>query len=306
MLPRGRVPFHYYPDRYAVWLLQHVVGREARICDLKASRFRPLLDRPIIKQAIARKGNGRLTARDLAALSRHDFQTYHMTLGQWGTERSRRHEWSDFQTTRPGWNLVLQMNFSAAHNQPFRELIDDHSARPFEHSNHPVARGRNLTLAWARLDIDMTSREALIEEVQTDWLRLAAARLKYFKEHSGTCHDPEDADRRDRLDRARAYVERVLRPHEALWDRAILTATMAFLRESLQIRTIYMHEAECGAKVKNISGRKPPRSLYTKLPRSFCFEPWQGSPRFLEDNPSAVYQILKRRGDLRFWRHRFD
>ncbi|MEO1293996.1 MAG: hypothetical protein AAFV62_14430, partial [Pseudomonadota bacterium] len=155
------------------------------------------------------------------------------------------------------------------------------------------------------LDVDLASNEALIEEVQTDWLRLAAARLKYFAENTPEGEQPEDIARRKRLDRARAYVNEVLKPHEKLWDKAMLTATLSFLKDELGLKTVYIHDADCGAKIKNISGRLPPRSLYTKLPKSFCFEPTQDGPQFLADNQSAIYQIMKRKKTLRFWRHEF-
>lgn len=40
----------------------------------------------------------------------------------------------------------------------------------FNYCGHPVSRQRN-TLAWARLDLDLNSATALIEEIQSDWIR---------------------------------------------------------------------------------------------------------------------------------------
>ena len=37
---------------------------------------------------------------------------------------------------------------------------------PFEWTSHPVHEGRHRTLAWARIDLDWESGEALIEEIQ--------------------------------------------------------------------------------------------------------------------------------------------
>jgi hypothetical protein len=42
----------------------------------------------------------------------------------------------------------------------------------FEWSAHPIRRSPS-TLAWSRVDIDFENGEALIEEIQTDWVRLA-------------------------------------------------------------------------------------------------------------------------------------
>ncbi|MEM7503978.1 MAG: hypothetical protein AAF417_18190 [Pseudomonadota bacterium] len=134
------------------------------------------------------------------------------------------------------------------------------------------------TLAWARLDIDLERGEALIEEIQTDWIRKAlfarrrALRARNMFRVFGV---PMQKHRVIR------YVDSTLRRHEETWDEAMLSATIWFLRRELGIKTIYYHTYESGARIKNISFRLPPRSIYSKLPKRFCFRATDQRPGFL-------------------------
>jgi hypothetical protein len=90
-----------------------------------------------------------------------------------------------FSTSRRGFNLVLQLNFSSRHDEPYRKLVDPDDYRPFELGGHPVAKGALHTLAWSRLDIDLNTGEALIEEIQTDWIREALWERRYAARERG-------------------------------------------------------------------------------------------------------------------------
>ena len=61
----------------------------------------------------------------------------------------------------------------------------------------------------------------------------------------------------------------------------MLAATIWFLREEIGISRIYYHTHEYGAQLKRIRWGLPPRSLYTSLPRRFCFERTEEAPEFL-------------------------
>ena len=74
-----------------------------------------------------------------------------------------------------------------------------------------------------------------------------------------------------------------------------------------------MHRPETGAALKGIEGILPPRSLYTDLPRSFCFAPVAELPEFLRPrfwrrSPRAARERLRpviaaaRTGKPVFWR----
>ena len=56
-------------------------------------------------------------------------------------------------------------------NPDVLEAFDD----PF----HPVASGGELTLAWSRIDLDLDRGEALVEEIQSDWVRDAQSQSRW-------------------------------------------------------------------------------------------------------------------------------
>jgi hypothetical protein len=86
-----------------------------------------------------------------------------------------------------------------------------------------------------------------------------------------------------REDRALRYLDEVLAPYAQVWDQAMLSATLRFLREELGIRRIWYHGWESGNALKGIEpDSAPPRSLYTRLPRQFCFSETSTFPRMLQ------------------------
>ena len=63
----------------------------------------------------------------------------------------------------------------------------------------------------------------------------------------------------------------------------MLSATLFFIVEELGIRDIWYHSWDTGNLLKGISGRSlPPRSLYTRLPRRFCFSETEAMPGLLQ------------------------
>ena len=283
-LPKGRTLFPYFKDGYALMLLSHFVGTGKPMREVKKSRFGGLLDKPVLKAPCRTLPGDRLTQDVLKSVwSDPDaYRIYRLTLSRWGPKK----HWDQgyYQTSRPGKNLVLQLNFSGRHNQPYRRLIRPSRSHPFRVRHHPTSY-RELTLAWARLDVDLGAGEALVEEVQNDWIRLALW-WKYRLKNLSRCSRPvrrrlltnclgtPDADR-GRLFR---YVDEVLQPHIAVWDEAMLTATLRFLREDLGIRRIFYHTFDGGNRLKAlryapqksfIAGPQVPRArLRTHLPNS--------------------------------------
>lgn len=215
-------------------------------------------------------------------------EDYALTFGLWGEEDAST-SWT--QTTRAGLNVVVQLNFPAAHDRAYRRYIEP-VEDPFELSFHPINRNGRHTLAWSRVDMDPKRGEALIEEIQSDWIRDAtlAAEQALASLVAGELERPcwlEDAGC-DALQLFR-YVEYVLRNHRKIWDQAMLAASLWLLREHLGIRRIYMHTHDSGLVLKKIAHRPPPRSIYEQLPRRFCFERVRGIPMFLlRDLPRSV------------------
>ena len=117
-LPRGRTLFPYFKDRYALMLLAYAVGEGVAVAELKRRRVGALLDRPPVREVLAQRGDGRLSAADLAAHWPERPEAFLLTVTVWGCSphsRAAREAW--WQTSRPGWNIVLQLNFSTAYQQ---------------------------------------------------------------------------------------------------------------------------------------------------------------------------------------------
>lgn len=288
-LPSGRTPFHYHRDRYAIWLLANRAGPGCSVNDLKRSNYSRLLHKPLIREMIADRGNGIVNAQDFSYLWMEPSTTFMLTLATWGGRRL-----SYYQTTRKGFNLVLQLNFSNQHNGFFHANIDPDWQDDFRYRGHPILkpgerRFEYETLAWSRLDIDLQTGEALIEEIQNDWLRFAK-RWQRCADAGYRCKDcPLYSQRRQ----VSYYLDRILKPYIKLWDEAMLAATLRFLLVELGITHIYYHTHESGNHLKSIRGRKPPRSIYTDLPRQFCFETTPQAPTFLLQDRSYKKRLNK-------------
>ena len=305
-LPKGTTRFYYFKDRYALMLLAYTLGSGKPVHQVRHSRCGQLLNKPIIKNVLGSLGNGELTRSHLDAQWPRSAECYRLTLGQWGSCKDK--EWTWNQTSRKGANLVLQLNFSSKHDRPYYQLIQPDERHPFAAFCHPIARDGYLTLAWSRLDIDLDRGEALIEEIQTDWIRFAL-------ECQTMIDDPSQDDRRhtaylrwrfrglrERPIALKRYMNEVLQPHLKLWDEAMLAATVWFLREEIGIRSIFYHTFESGNELKALSGCRPPRSLYTDLPKKFCFVETESAPHFLYEEKTRRIKKAVRSRRLRFFR----
>lgn len=292
----GRLLFRYYNDRYAAMLLEDILQPRLPIRDLREGRYSRLLDRPAIKALIAAKGDGFLHRDDLHALWLCETQTYVMTFAGWGSEKSRDRRWN--QTSRPRRQLVLQLNFSHAHDAEYHRLIPDSRKMHFACRNHPVNLGERITMAWARIDIDLSSGEALIEEVQNDWIRNVGEDLVSARAGRGAYRDPAN------LAKLEHYAGSVLAPRAAIWSEAVFAAALQLLTRECGIGRVWYHHFDTGCEIKKLGGklRRPPRSLYTDLPKRFCFELTDEPPAFiLPAQPRWLRRKLERR-EGRFWR----
>lgn len=281
-LPKGRTLFSYFKDRYALMLLTYYLDNQAqRVSTLKKSPFAKLLQKPSLKPALALAGQGELTTEHLAMIWDDEL---HFLLGltSWGNDKYNTY----YQTSRTGYNLVLQLNFSNQHDQAYRRLVKPWYKARFNHSSHPAMQHNDNielfreTLAWARIDLDFDSDEALIEEMQSDWIKEVVSTFQRMKSHKDEIDayyeyglDAEPAD-------IIAYFNTVLKPYMNIWEEAMLTATIEFIRNELGIHNIYYHTYETGCALKHC---EPPRSLYTSIPRKFCFQETDEMPSFLQD-----------------------
>ncbi|MCP5420505.1 MAG: hypothetical protein H6969_08465 [Gammaproteobacteria bacterium] len=297
-LPEGRTLFYYFKDRYALMLLAWVVGDGMRVAELKGSRYAGLLDKPVVKRFLAGNGGNRVAAEALQACWPQPPEVFLLGLTIWGSERQRQRSWC--QLSRPGFNLVLQLNFSNQHDRPYQRLVRPVAGSRFNYSRHPVMRpGQRAwfreTLAWARIDVDLDRGEALIEEVQSDWIGYARELERYIRRNQAA---GRGETRLGGITGSNAgvltYVDEVLGPYVRIWDEAMLAAAVGFIRDELAIRSIYFHDFETGMTLKGLTpNSQPPRSLYTHLPRRFCFQRTRRMPGLLS-NEKTVRKALKK------------
>lgn len=287
-LSSERTLFRYSKDAYAILLLGHAIGDGIAISELRRSPLGRLLSKPALKDLLATCGNGWIDRSRLLDLWREPSLPFLLSLGSWG---GMHRSWQ--QTSRPGWNLVLRLNFASDHDTRFHALCDDaERAAGLNYVGHPILhRGERdwyrETLAWARLDLDFASGQALVEEIQSDWIGAAARwRRRLAKRRHASAEQAERACRRLR------YLDEVLAPYGPIWDEAMLSAALGFLIDELGFRDIWYHSWRCGVALKGIDpDQGPPRSLYRDTPRRFCFQPTPEMPRMLD--------TAKRRASLR-------
>ena len=194
-----RMNYPYYADREGVWLLARRMGGDTQVRTLRQGDCARYLDRPVLRPLVAGCG-GLLRTCDVAALAdagqadpkglnpaarqaleriwAGPWQDFELTLASWGTGN----EWWT-QTSRRGGNLVLQLGFPSDHAVLMGRFLGKAGRKDFEFDAHPIRTLGRPTLAWARLDIDFASGSALIEEVQSDWLRLAKEEAAWIAQH---------------------------------------------------------------------------------------------------------------------------
>jgi hypothetical protein len=287
-----RKVFRYAPDSYAIQLLKDYIGGDGMgVGALRRSPYAKLLNKPIVMEALAMAGNGVLKIWHLEAVlakyREHTPLNFVLTLDEWGTDDKEDRHWK--QTVRTGYELVLQLNFASDHQRHFKELIITEHNAPFSYHGHPVRLDGELeTLAWARIDLDFTTNQALIEELQSDWVKNVADR---------------EQDWNYGADNMQQYRE-IFKPYAKVWDEAILTAALCLIRRDLGIRDVFYHSYDTGNRLKGIERYyqhgKPPRYLYTELPKRFCFAKTSEAPDFLKQVRYVHY--LQRHGKAQWFK----
>ena len=307
------MPFPYYPDRESAWRLSCVMTEDAKVASLRDQGLGSVLSKPLMKPLVARCG-GVLLQRDVVAIAHADrapgmpdlsdagrlaldelyaqsWYGFELSFSEWGVGGDRN--WC--QMSRRGGNLVVQLAFPPDHAELMGRFGAPFSRKDLEYGDHPIRQDGRPTLAWARLDIDLETGTALIEEVQSDWLRFAKDELDALARRRP--HGRE-------LTRARAYEAGLRARYGKLWPKAMLLAVLCLLRDEFAIRDIWMHQPGPGAILKGIRWSKPPVSLYTSLPKSFGFVPTREAPGLLTSRRKDLAK-LRRKTDPLFWRLQF-
>ena len=312
--------YPYFAGREAAWLLHRRLERPTRIAEVRRGPLAPLLGRPGVRDCVRACGDGRLTqgrllplADPLAlvegraqpdydsaaeaafqALCGADVEPFIVTFDDW--DANGRSDWRWNQTSRRGGNLVVQVNFPEAYRDAFNRLFGQERREWLEYWSHPVRRDGPITMGWARLDMDPGGDEVLVEEVQTDWLRT----IRYHRR--GLVEQVRRASGKAAERQAKEFLAATAERYAPIWAEAILLAAITVAREYLRARTVWLHQPEAGAKLKRIHDRHPPRSLYTDLPRRFCFEATNWAPQILYRARSQAVHRLRRAPRPVFWR----
>ncbi len=291
---------NFYEDCYAVFVLHHWLmkrGGTAPVRSIKASPMAKLLNKPILKQLTAKAQD--ISTDMLEQIWSTQCEPLVITLGKWGQGRNG-YGLSD-QTSRPGTNLVLQVNLSNQWNRSLQRALSMDANECFD-CGHPINSERACTLGWVRLDLDFTTNEVLIEEVQSDFVRW----IKTLHEHAQQAWNEQDAQfrYRGRLFNA-ASVRDGLQGFNSMvfaqWQEALLWTALWFCKKELGMDNIFYHTYETGAMLKSIGFRKPPKSLYSSLPKKFCFELTETIPRFLASDRRAKRR-LKAHKEVAFYK----
>ena len=300
--------FNYYADRESPWLLAQMMRAPAmRVADLRAGPAAKLLTRPLVRPVVAACG-GTLARAELLATAHADraqtpsaaglagstqafgqpWQDFGLSFDAWGTKPDR-----DVQMSRQGGNLVLQLGFPSDHAALLGQCLPHGQRDKFEFGGHPIRQRGRPTLAWARLDLDLDAGACLIEEVQCDWLR-------YASRHVARLARRAPQTRQFRVHQA--YEQGLIARYAKGWPATLMLAVLMVLREEFGIRTVWMHQPQTGVALKGIYGTAPPRSLYTALPKAFCFAPTRKAPAFLERPCRKRLKRLRQETGPLFWK----
>jgi hypothetical protein len=290
-LPANRTLFRYTKDQYAIYLLQRMIHEQGckSIAQLKQSPCRQLLEKPFIKDWLSQYGKAVVEAWYFEPCLITEFTHYALTLGKWGCAQD--YAWN--QTSRPGCNLVLQLNLPENLDGEFKNLAGC-AINCITSNNHPQSQKRSATLAWARLDVDLDSGEVLIEEIQSDLIR----KLEWVKSFASWCKNG-DQDyfvwQQNRIHRQKMieYCAGILAVQKKIWSEAMLAATLWFIHRELGLNKVFYNHFETGNQMKGIKYREPPRSLYTDLPEKFCFKLTPEAPSFIQQDKKAQKRMRK-------------
>lgn len=281
---------YYFKNRYCLELIEYEMKRRGtdslRVSELNKGNLAALRQKPVIAEVIKACHGNNIGLYDLQKAWPKQLLCYPVTLAQWGCGD----RYSD-QTSRKQHNLVLQINFDGGHIAEYEKLIKPESkSGPFEYWGHPVSQTRQKTIGWIRMDISFDTNEVLIEEIQNDWLRRSERALQNAKSvlSGGSSNFTGKLIRNSRtnFNDLTYYVDTLLKPYRELWPELAMDCAVRFIRDELGINRIFYHTLDTGIKLKGIWG-KPPRSLYTTLPKKFGFALTEHAPEMLVQHTFA-------------------
>lgn len=277
--------YYYYKDKYLVdSLLEKMNDSQISVNELKSGLASRLLQKQWFKSAILSKSGGSKVRReDIEHFWPQGTLAFDVQVSHWGEDPKKHQKDKWLQTSRSGYNLVLQINLNQEHFEVYNSWLKPrwHGEGIFNCTCHPVSEKR-ITLGWIRIDLDFETNELLIEEIQTDWLRDLASLAKNLKTNEASKHksilksDGIDGS----IDNFWKYYD-YMQPIAKIWDELAASVAIWFAKTELQIQNIYMHSFESCLLFKDQYNSKPPRSIYTKLPKKMGFVMCESVPEFL-------------------------
>jgi hypothetical protein len=308
-LGNSPIPFVYSEDQFAIDLLRKFIGPDYKLVrEIKKSQFSPLLSYPVMREILAKAGTGRINQAALNSWAPNPPKTYRITLGRWGTYRNC---WKEKQTTRHGYNLVMQINFPIEHDRMYRRLLNPVDNYAFAHKWHPITTAGLITMAWVRIDLSFDTGETLIEEIQSDWIRRASCLAGCSFYEGDEWKNIQELDKPVKFNnlglntdthRMQTYAQLIQSEYEKIWQEVTLSAAVWFLSDEIGLKHLYYHTPESGAWLKGVTYSSPPHSIYSNLPRRFCFRPTSWTPEFLSDSISMRCKSEPVHPPLSFWK----
>ena len=296
-MPRGKTNYHYFQGAYASRLLSMIMPQEINLHEIKKSRFNKLLEHKTVKPVLAHCGDGKLNKQTIEGIWVNPSKPFLLSISRWGSKKN----WAWNQTSRPGENLVLQLNLPHEHLRNFRKWVnpDENSSLNGRWTDHPVQKQCDNklfreTLAWARIDLDFETNEALIEEIQSDGVRYVKRWAQRYKK----CACKRCRERLKYVDWFDSYAK--------IWSEAMLMASIWFIKNELGINRIFIHTARSGWQMKKMDKDwNAPRSLYSDLPKKFAFKQTWAAPDFLM-NTKNYKQLIRKQPDIDFYQLTMD
>ena len=268
LLNREPVVWQYTRDKYALDHLQRLAQRgPQKVADLKKGRMAGFLQKDPVKAVLAQIPNGVLEVDNLYLREWQEPLSFVRTLSKWGSEHRKDQRWR--QISRPGYNLVIQLNLSRKMEYQYQQRMGADEKLPLW-AGHPVSK-RYPTLGWARIDFDLEGHSVLIEELQTDLVRGLEYRKKAFRRS-------KDQARQAAHRNLSAFLKHDFAPYGQLWQESLLAHTLEFIDRELGYRQVFMHTSQWGGTLKRIQHDQPPRSVYESLPRKFGFQKTEENP----------------------------
>lgn len=271
-------PYHFFPEKYAWDHLNRVTqGQPKKVNALRKEGYGWLLQKPEVKKRMAEFPDGIIDPAQ--GYSQYPKVSLHVnsTLSKWGTERAGYRK--DFQLSRTGYHLVLQMNVARSLSLAYRKKVQyrDHLPNYF---THPVSKQWD-TLAWARLDFDLEGQSVLIEEVQSDMVR----EMRWIERKSQNKRYSASSEERQLGNRMKLFLDHDFWAYEQYWQECLMALVIQFIDQELGFRSAFMHQWASGCAIKGIQLHMgPPKSLYSRLPKRMGF-------RKTDERPDCLYNL---------------